>query len=88
MLLRKRVRAPLVARSDGLDDRIGMALGGQNERDGRDARRAEDAKSQRGRGGCFRGGRVEDLQQRRFETFMSDKSAKVKTRDAMVMMRR
>ena len=61
MFLRECVRAPLIARSDSLHHRIGVVLDGINERDGCDARRAEDTESQGRLGGRFRCGRVVNL---------------------------
>jgi hypothetical protein len=61
MFLRECVRTPLIARSDSLHHRIRVVLDGINERDGCNARRAEDTKSQGGLGGRFRSRRVVKL---------------------------
>ena len=46
MLLRERVRTPLIPRSDSLHHRIRVVFNRINERERCDARRAEDTKSQ------------------------------------------
>ena len=46
MFLRERVRTPLIPRGDSLYHRIRVVFNRINEREGCDARRAEDTKSQ------------------------------------------
>jgi hypothetical protein len=62
MLFRERVRTPLIPRRDSLHHRIRVAFNRINEREGCDARCAEDTKSQRGVCGRSGRGRAKDLQ--------------------------
>ena len=62
MFLGERIRTTLIPCGDSLHHRIRMVFDWINERDGCDACRAEDTKSQGRLGGCSRSGRVVNLQ--------------------------